>query len=310
MAETRKSDILRMTEAGVDEVFYGAAKKPRQLEYKAICNEKTKETLIGTYDTIGAIGPAQVTAEGDTVQFRKIMQAYETSIEVSKVTNGVMATIEALAGDLKGVVEKTFGEPLVKTMIVKKEKAVADVYNNGFATVGADGVNLFSDSHPLVNNALLLNDNLITGEMSVATIKAGKNRFNHIYDHSGELFDTAATHLLIHPDKLYLAIELLQSQLMALELSNTKNSLQEVQALKIITNRYLDYNVTTDVSAWFLLDKTLTEAGVILQNLAGTGMKIDKWYEPEDSSYRAVALEFYGTGCVAPGYGLVGSRGT
>lgn len=305
MADTRVSDIARMTEAGVNEVFYAAAKKPRVLEYKPICREVKGDKQICKYDSLGAIGPAVVKAEGDTITFRKLEQAYETTIESTTKTNGVMASIEALKYDLKGVVEKTFGEPLVRTMITLKEKAVADVYNDSFATNGADGVAQVSNAHPLVNSALV-NDNLLTGEMSTTTIVAAKNMFNRIYDQAGELFDTAPTHLLIHPNKLYLALQLLNSQLMALELSNTKNVLQDVHALKIITNRYLDYNTGTDASPWFLLDKTL-DAGVVLQNFEG--LSIDRWFEPEDLSFRGVAWEMYGVGMVAPGYGIVGSQG-
>ena len=305
MADTRVSDIARMTEAGVNEVFYASAKKPRVLEYKPICREVKGDKQICKYDSLGAIGPAVTKAEGDTITFRKLEQAYETTIESTTKTNGVMASIEALKYDLKGVVEKTFGEPLVRTMITLKEKAVADVYNDAFTTNGADGVPLISNSHPLVNSALL-NDNLLTGEMSTTTIVAAKNMFNRIYDQAGELFDTAPTHLLIHPNKLYLALQLLNSQLMALELSNTKNVLQDVHALKIVTNRYLDYNTSTDASPWFLLDKTL-DAGVVLQNFEA--LNIDKWFEPEDLSFRGVAWEMYGVGCIAPGYAVVGSLG-
>ncbi len=305
MADTRVSDIARMTEAGVNEVFNAAAKKPRVLEYKPICREVKGDKQICKYDSLGAIGPAVIKAEGDTITFRKLEQAYETTIESTTKTNGVMSSIEALKYDLKGVVEKTFGEPLVRTMITLKEKAVADVYNDSFTTNGADGVAQVSNSHPLVNSALV-NDNLLTGEMSTTTIVAAKNMFNRIYDQAGELFDTAPTHLLIHPNKLYLALQLLNSQLMALELSNTKNVLQDVHALKIITNRYLDYNTGTDASPWFLLDKTL-DAGVVLQNFEG--LSIDKWFEPEDLSFRGVAWEMYGVGMVAPGYGIVGSQG-
>lgn len=305
MADTRVSDIARMTEAGVNEVFNAAAKKPRVLEYKPICREVKGDKQICKYDSLGAIGPAVVKAEGDTITFRKLEQAYETTIESTTKTNGVMASIEALKYDLKGVVEKTFGEPLVRTMITLKEKAVADVYNDSFTTNGADGVAQVSNSHPLVNSALV-NDNLLTGEMSTTTIVAAKNMFNRIYDQAGELFDTAPTHLLIHPNKLYLALQLLNSQLMALELSNTKNVLQDVHALKIITNRYLDYNTGTDASPWFLLDKTL-DAGVVLQNFED--LSIDRWFEPSDLSFRGVAWEMYGCGMVAPGYGIIGSQG-
>ena len=306
MADTRVSDILNLTEAGVDEVFNRAAKKPRVLEYKPICREVNVGKQIGKYQSIGNIGPAVVKPEGDAVTFRKIEQAYETTIESTTKTNGVQATLEALEYDLEGVVKATFGEPLVRTMIIKKEKDVAGAYNGAFADVGADGVTILNNAHPLVNSALV-NDNLLTGEMSTTTIPQAKNMFNFIYDQAGEFMDTAPTHLLIHPNKLYLALQLLNSQLMALELSNTKNVLQDVHALKIVTNRWLDYTVATDVSPWFMLDMTL-DAGCVLQNFMGLQLK--KWFEPETLDYRAVSWEIYGVGMVSPGYSIIGSAGS
>lgn len=305
MADTRTSDILKMTEAGVNEVFYAAAKKPRVLEYKNICREVQGDKKICKYESIGAIGPAIEKPEGDTLTYRKISQAYETTIESTTKSNAVQATIEALKYDLKGVVESTFGEPLIRTMITLKEKTVADVYNHAFTTTSADGKVYIANDHPLVNNALKSNDNLLTGEMSTTTIVTAKNMFNSIYDQAGELFDTAPTHLLIHPNKLFLALQLLQSQLMALELSNTKNVLQDVNAVKIVTNRYLDY--AAEVSPWFMLDKSLTGAGVILQNYVP--LTLDKEFTQADLSYRGACWEMYGVGMVSPGYGIVGSVG-
>lgn len=307
MATGTVSDILRMTEAGINEVFDAALKKPRALEYKNICREVKGDKQICKYETMGAIGPAKEKAEGDAITFYGVEQAYETTIESTTKTNGASATLEQLKYDLKGVVQKQFGEPLVRTLITLKEKAVANAYNTAFSTTGADGVNLISDSHPLSNNALKLNDNLLTGELSVATLKQGKNMFNFIYDMAGEFIDTAPTHLLIHPNKLYLALELLQSQLMALELSNTKNSLQEIHPLKVVTNRWLTYNTSTDVSPWFLLDKTL-DAGVVLQNYEPINKSTE--FDNKNLIQYATCYEMYGVGVVAPGYGIAGSQGS
>lgn len=306
MAIGRISDTINLTEAGIDEVFNREVTRPRKLEYKNICREVSGDKQIYKHQSIGNLGPAVVKPEGDDIVYSKVEQAYETTITASTVSNGAAATLEQLEYDLEGVVQNIFGKPLVDTMIVKKEKIVADVYNDGFATTGADGVAVFSNSHPLVNNALKLNDNLLTGEMSTTTIQTAKNMFNFIYDQAGEFMDTAPTHLLIHPNKLFLALQLLTSQLMALELSNTKNVLQDVSPIKVITDRWLDYNLTTDVSPWFMLDKTL-EAGVTLYQTIPLAM--NKEFDWDKLIYKGQIYEAYGSGYVSCGYGAVGSTG-
>jgi hypothetical protein len=305
MAETRISDISALIYAGIDKVFNAAAKKPRRQYWQQIVREESNEKKYGWYDTLGDIGPAQEHNESDTILFNKIEYNNRTTIETKVYTNGVQGSLEATEFDLQNVVKRQFGEPLVKTMISKKERIVAAVYNNVFTATGADGVYQASASHPL-KNSVLLNNNLLTGELSASTIAAAKNRFNFIYDQAGDFFDTEATHLLIHPNKMFLALQLLNSNLMALELSNTKNVLQDVMPIKILVDKYLTYNTTTDVSPWHMLDKSL-EAGCILQKKGGLTLKT--WWDYNTLAYKGIAYEMYGAGIICPGYGHVSSTG-
>lgn len=306
MATTRVSDLSNLILAGSDEVFNKAAKKPINQQWKNIVREKVATKRAMNYDTVGALNPAQVHGEDSAVTFNKIEYNNRTTITSYVYENGVKASLEASEFDLYDVVKAQFGDPLVATMNDKKEEVVAAVYNTVASATGADGVYLASDSHPLKNNALLFNDNLITGALDTATLMAGKNRFNHIYTQSGKFFNTEATHLLIHPNKMFLALQLLNSQLMALELSNTKNTVNDVAPIKIIQNKYLTYNTSTDVSPWFLLDKTL-DAGCVLQT--NKGLTLKSWFDYEDLTLKGVAYEIYGCGMVAPGYGFCYSSG-
>lgn len=307
MATTTLSDLSNLILAGSDEQFNKAAQAPRRQYWKEIVREVQQEKQTGNYDTIGNLTAAQKHNEESAISFDKIEYNNRTSIISYVWEKGVKATLEATEFDLYDVVERQFGEPLVRVMSNKKEHVVADVYNDVFTATGADGVYQASDSHPLKNDPTKYNDNLITGALSVENIKAMKNRFNSIYDQAGELFDTQPTHLLIHSNKMFEALELLNSALLAWELSNTKNSLQDVAPIKIIENKYLNYNVTEDTSPWFMLDKNLTDAGCVLQ--VKKGLTLRTWFENEDLSLKGIAYEIYGAGMVAPGYGFVASLG-
>lgn len=306
MANGRISDIQRMTEAGVDLVFNRAAKMPKKMYYPQIVTEKQQVKKIGNYDSIGDLSAAQEKIEGDTYVFDSIEENNRTTIESKTYGKGVFATMEKLDYDLENVVKNTFGNPLIKKLLQLKERKVADAYNDSFATTGADGVYILSASHPLQRSASL-NDNLATGALTPDNFIAGKNKFNFIYDQAGEFYDTEPTHLLIHPAKMWLALQIIQSNLMAFELSNTKNVTNEVMPIKIITNRYLDYNASTGVSPWFLLDKTIDDAGCILQTKRG--LKLKTWWVNENEIYRGTASEMYGVGFISPSYGIVGSTG-
>lgn len=305
MAVTRTSDISALLLAGSDEVFNRAAGAPREQQYKAIVREKKATKKVMNYDTMGALSGAQKHVEGNAIMLNKIEYNNRTSITSYVIENGVQATWEAQELDLYNEVRKYFGEPLVDTMNTLKEETVALAYTGVFTDTGADGVAIASDSHPLKNSALL-NDNLLAAAaFGPDSFIAAKNMLNHIYTQAGKPFNTSPTHLVIHPDKAYLALQVLGSALMALELSNTKNTVNDYNPVKIIYNRYLP--VVAGVSPWFLLDKSLAEAGCLLQTNAG--LSLHTWMDWGDLTFKGVCFEMYGCGFVAPGYGFVACAG-
>lgn len=306
MAGTRVSDVSPLTLMGISEIFNKAMKRARKIDYVDCVREVSEEKEYGLYQTLGALAPASKKAEGSAITFSKIETDNQTSIRNETRSNGVECSLEAQEYDLYNVVRNTFGDPLVNTMIDLKEETVADQYNDAFTNTGADGVAILATTHPLHNNIALTNSNLITGALTPDNLIIGKNAFNSIYTQSGKKFPTRPTHLLIHPNKLFTALAILGSALVAYQLSNTKNTVNDVMPVKIITNNYLDYTVASEVSPWFLLDKSL-EAGCVLQKKRGMSLKT--WWENNDLTYKGIAYEMYGVGITAPGYGIVGSAG-
>lgn len=302
----RTSDILRMTEDGVDLIFNKSAKTPQKKYYPNYVWEKKNEKRIGKYDTIGDLGPAETKVEGAAFQFDSFTQGYPTTIQVDTIGKGVEVSMEELEDDLYGVVNSRFGPGLFRVLLSAKEKGCAELYNNAFTDTGADGVAYCSASHPLVNSPKV-NDNLATGALTPDNFIAAKMKFNSIYDQAGDFFDTDPTHLLIHKNKIYTAMAILESQLMAFEMSNTKNVVQGDMPIKVTVSNYLDYNVSTSVSPWFLLDRKMSDAGAVLQ--VKKGLTLKTWWENNNEVFRGTLLERYGLGMISPGYGLVGSAG-
>ena len=131
------------------------------------------------YLSAGDIGNAVDLDEGDSIVYEGIGQAYKTEITTGTKAKGVRATRKQMLDDQTATVQNAFGAKLVRAMVEKKEQHVADKYNDAFATTGADGVYIISDSHPLVNSALL-NDNLLTGDITTDSIKTGVTQFSFI----------------------------------------------------------------------------------------------------------------------------------
>lgn len=306
MAMTLMTNIGNLIYPGIQLIFNKAMKRPRVLQYKPLVMERTVRDYYGYYETMGNLGPAQVFVEGNSINYDRIRHNNRTTITAQVIAKGVQGTMQAMHFDLYDEIKKNFGAPILDTLINKKERIVADQYNDSFSTTAADGKYVVDDDHPLLESALV-NNNLASGELLPDNIMDAKNQFNFIYDQAGEFFPTRPTHLAVHPNKMYRVLAILNSNLMALELSNTKNTLQDYQPIKVITNQYFDYNTTTEVSPWFLLDKTL-EAGCVLQK--SKGIELNTRWDWDNLTYKGVAYEIYNAGFIAPGYGIVGSPGS
>jgi phage major head subunit gpT-like protein len=199
-----------------------------------------------------------------------------------------------------------FGTKLIQSMVQVKEQVVADAYNDGFATSMADGVYVFSSTHPLSNAVGKYNDNLITGTLSTDGIKEGVNQFSKIKNQAGNRYPTKATHLLVNTLEQFTAYELLQSQLLARELSNTVNSLK-LAPLGIIFNDYIDHTGDGDsYSPWFLLDKTIKDAGCVYQYRGG--MMLETELNFLNKNTESTCEEEFAVAFVSPGFGIVASQ--
>ena len=308
MAATRKSDISNLLLAGASAIFNKTVKTPVRKYYPEICQEVNESKETGIYLTMGNLGQAQEHNEDSAIVFDKIEESNKTTI-VSKVyEKGVKVTVEASEFDQYNVVDQQFGAPLIKVMGDKKEHIVADIYNGVFTATGADGVYQASATHPLKNNPGRYNVNLMSGALTTDNIKKMKNMFNVIRDQSGELYGSRPTHILVNEDKQFEVFELLQSALMAQELSNTKNSLDVGGVLKVILNPFLTISTSAPYTApWFMLDKSLTGAGCMLQKKKDITLRT--WFENAELSLKGIAYEIYGAGMVAPGYGFIASTG-
>lgn len=308
MAETRLSNLGANGELlykGLKLVTKANLQKPRTMEYPDIVTKKSSNQKAEKYGTIGNIGLAAEKAEGFPITFHKIEYKDTTTITNKTYTNGLQLSMEASDDELYGVVDMAKGEELVSSMLKKREEMVAAAYNGAFTDTGADGVATISDSHPL-KNSLSLNDNLITGALTPENLKKGINQFNVIFDQAGRIMDSYPTHLLVHKEHMFKAVEILRSALLAFEMTNTTNSLKDI--LKLVLNRRLTINRTTDVAPWFLLDKTLADSGCVFQERQGiaTDMEVDF----DTRSYKFAVIERYGVGFIAPSYGIVGSAGS
>jgi hypothetical protein len=288
-----RADIARAMYIGTKEVFMKNLEKQPTEEWKAYATIKTSNKMEETYDSVGNLKPADVKPEGDPVSYGKIEQGYVTTVKNETVANGFSVTMEAKEDEQWGIVPEVKVNELIRTMISRKEQAVASVWDNTTTAVGADGVPYASHTHPLLNDAVKKNDNLIEKVFDINSYQEAIQKFNHWYNHYGDLFFTRPDAILAHRDRQTYIFAMLQSALHPFEQSNTKNTIPQ---LKTIFSSY------TDANKVHILDTSIDSA--ILQKRKGLTSGYD--YDERDTfNFYFNVHERYKAAMINPGFGFV-----
>ena len=309
MAGGRSANItnLKKARASINFVFNEAAKVPQEQQWPQIVHKVPEQKEVGTYLTVGDVGNAALHVEGDSYTYEGLSEDWKTEITIATYGKGVYATRKQMKDDQTMSVNGMFGTKLIQSMIQTKEQVVADVYNDGFATSMADGVYVFSNTHPLSNAPGKYNDNLITGAITTDNVKAMVNQFHLIKNQAGNRYPTKGTHLLTNTLDQFTVYELMESKLMAGELSNTINSVAQVQAFGVIFNDYIDHTTDGDTySPWFMLDKTIADAGCVYQYRGG--MNTETQVNFQNKNVETTCEEEFAVAFVSPGFGVIASQ--
>jgi len=182
--------------------------------------------------------------EGDTAEFNLVI--YDNSYDI---------THESVRYDQYDVINAK-PQKLVRGLLDAEEAAAAAVINNGFDTDTIyDGVYLFSNSHPLASSSSY-GDNLTTGAISYANIKLANLLLRNTVNESNIRIRARANKLWCAGNIEFDAMEILSSQNIAGEISNTKNALPKmtVASLTEVTDGYwgvMDGSFRNLVMMWF-----------------------------------------------------------
>jgi hypothetical protein len=297
MAYTMTDDISRMIVEGQKDIFTKNFDS-FPLEYPSFTTPKTSNKAAETYDSMGNLKAASRKIEGSAIQYGKVEQAYQTTINNYTYANGYEVTLEATKFDLYGVVNSVKAKELARTMRELEENNSIAKFDNAFATNLADGVPLCSASKPLINSALT-NSTLATA----SSLKVPENhktmikQFSAFLNHAGGKMKSYPTDGLTHSQNMMDIEEIYGSDKKANEISNTKNSLPR------IAWHYSTYLNST--SAWFMWDRAFEH--VLFQTFMDTEFDSDEDKRSTKNMYLN-AIAIYGVG-VLPNIGIVGNAG-
>lgn len=290
---TTRADIARAMYIGTKEVFMKNLKKQPEEQWKAYATIKNSDKMEETYDSVGNLKPADIKAEGAPVVYGEIKEAYKTTVKNETVANGFAVTMEAQEDEKWGIVPEVKVNELMRTMISKREQAVAKVWDDVTTSIGADGVAYASDKHPLLNDGTKFNDNIVKKVFDINSYQDAVKKFNHWYNHYGDEFFTTPSAILSHRDRQTNIFAMLQSSLLPFENTNTKNTIPQ---LKTIFSSYINELQV------HILDETIDS--VIFQRRKGLKDGYD--YDERDTfNFYYNVHERYKAAMINPGFGFV-----
>ena len=303
----------KLLEPGLRKIFfesYTAIPEQFPMIYNVNKSSKAKETDWG----MGAFGDWTLRADQFAeVAYKTLSPGLERTYTHDAFTQGFMITKEMADDEQYGQMNK-MAKAMGRSGRAKVEKDAIKVITLGFATLldgttantGGeiyDGSFLFAADHPLLDSADV-GDNLVTGALTDATLKAAIIKMRETVDEAGNLIQAKGDKLIIPPALEDAARRILHSTQLSGTDYNDTNEYLTGSGIKIVVMDHLSAAAGGSDTVWVLQDSTLNE-----MNFFWRTKPEFKWTEDFDTfvaKYRGYMRYSFG---VSDWRGNVGSLG-
>ena len=236
--------------------------KHRERQYDKVFNIDNTTKAFEDEVQFAGTGPAPELTEGENVAYADLIQGGTKRYVPLKYALGARVSYELIQDDLYGIIKQA-PKALAFSLAFTEEMVPWNIFNSGFSTItSTDGVSLFNNQHPLLGGTNATNTgpglaNVISAsgtypnspatqlDLSFTAIQLMSNQFSRMTDSLGLPVMIRPKKLLIPPELVFIARELLGSPGKPYTTDNEINSL---------LGEDLTYDVIsffTSASAWF-----------------------------------------------------------
>jgi hypothetical protein len=189
--------------------------------------------------------------EGVDIPSDSQRQLYDKKLSPGKYGLAVKHTKELLDGDKFGVFTKS-GQSLATACQLTKEILAADIADNadtGSAAIykSADGVNIFSASHPIDGGASTDSNLLTSSDLSITTIQNAMNALEETVDDRGLPLLIQGDVIVVPLAKRFLAAQLIKST------DDPTTADRAVTSLVDVSLTYKTWKYLTSTTSWYLM---------------------------------------------------------
>lgn len=231
----------------------------RPVEWKSFCNTRNTSKARITDYKLTDFGPLVLKGEGEDIVYMDPAGGQEKVYTPVRFAGGYKITQEMIDHELYGQVDEWEGR-LIKSAIDGQEVTAALLLNGAFGTVGADGysptgfdgLQLCTTAHTrLDGGANQANRSATDADLGLSSLQAAVIAYHNWKDDRGRPAMYRPMKLIVSPEDVFTARELLGSEYKPGTANNDINALRE-EGLTYMVSHY-----KTDTDAWFLIgDRT------------------------------------------------------
>ena len=210
------------------------------------------------YQEIAPFGIVPEQRAGVNVSYDDLLNGYTTRLVNVSYGLGYKITREMI-DDNQYRQMMALPKALANSVILTVENTAANVYNNAFATLGADGKALCATDHPLPGGGTLANKPTVDADLSATSLEQMFIDVKAFTDGRGNKIHVIPQQLLVHPTDMYVASELIKSQYSP---ETANNAINPVFMNQLLPKGFKENIYFTDTNAWFV---RTDQEGLVMQ---------------------------------------------
>jgi len=272
-------------------------------EHKEIFVTETSERSFEEEVKLSGFSAAPVKNEGQAIAYDNAQEAFSARYSHETIALGFSITEEAIEDNLYDSLSARYTKALARAMAYTKQVKAANILNNGFNSSypGGDGVELFSQSHPLVSGGVNSNEPSTPADLNETSLEAAVIQIAAWTDERGLLIAAKPRKLIVPPALMFVATRLLETELRVGTADNDINALKNNGS---IPEGYTVNHFLTDTNGWYLT----TDVPNGLKHFIRTPMSTSMDGDFDTGNVRYKARERYSFGWSDP-LGIFGSPG-
>jgi hypothetical protein len=267
-------------------------------EFRGYLNVDTSKRSFEEQMKVAAFGLTQVKPEGTGTTYEDLTDRAPIRLTHVARSLGFRVTREAMDDELYGVINKA-PAALSRSVRQSKETIGASPFNNAFSAsfTGLDGVALCHDAHPLLGGGTF--DNKLTADLTPTSLRAALVAAEKYVDDKGMPIMVKMRWLIVPPDLMYKAREILGSANVPYKADNEINVLRnELQSMVL--------HFLTSTTAWFVIADKGQHSLQYFERVTPTFENADD-FDTGDSKFKTYHRDSAG---FWDHFGVIGSDGT